>query len=114
MPGFHQHTKDDAPSKEERVRLSTEGDKIKHFDNRSGMCRWEASHLLPYFQIARMLVKSAMLQESWPQYLCELFLVTIVGQLVKTPSPPMVSVSAHHCIRFESRQLQKHGEKGGG
>ena len=43
-----------------------------------------------YFQICQKAgQKSAMLQESWPKKLCDLFLfsVIIVGQLVRMPPP---------------------------
>ena len=45
------------------------------------------------FEIARKLVKKlAMLQESFS---VTFFLVTVVGQIVKTPPSPIESVSAH-------------------
>jgi len=49
--------------------------------------------------IARKLVKR---QPCWKRVgnsnFCDPFLLTMVGQLVKTPPPPTEGASAHHCL----------------
>ena len=68
----------------------------------AGMCRLGAwgCDALKCFQICKKFdQRAAVLKESWQQHLLRpCFLVTIVDQLVKTPSPPTKGVSAHHCF----------------